>query len=284
MKGLLFSISFLLVSLFAAPGAQADVATVVAGEDGTHIERGPDQIAPVTGTMLQQGDLVRCLGRTNMKAFMGRYLLLFGPMSETTLESGAPQPQVKLDRGTLRVVTEPGSAPQPFVVRTPASRITIERGHVLVRFNPASEFTEVVVIEGAAAAANLEGVDGSVTLSSMESTLLSPDSPPTRPQPLREADVARYLQGADLTAAPVEGGRLQHMIDPVMARLNQAYAQTRAQYARPSLPWQAPFRTLDTHRPATSARPVDDPGVTAAPGDSNLTIRWSFDRQPRHAQ
>jgi hypothetical protein len=271
------------IILSAAPAFAAPAGSVVAAEDLCQINRGQDQLRPVPGLVLQEGDIVKCIGRTKVKAILGRVLVQFGPLSETKVISASPV-GLELTKGALRAMSEPG-ATVPFSIRTRRSLVETTSGDVYIRYNASSEFTEVVAVEGTAQAQNIgPGSSGNVTLKPMETSLLSPESPPTQASPLSERELRGYTRDTDLAIAPLQGGDLFSAIGPTVERIDDAYGDARRQFARPSLPANAPYRTLDSRRQAFTLPQFDQPGRDTAAGGATLEFKYSFDQPREKAQ
>ena len=260
------------VALAAASSAYASPAgTVVTGEDLCQINRGQDQLKMLPGTELQDDDVIKCIGRTKAKAFVGDSLVLFGPLSETKIMSSNPA-QLQLTKGAVRVMTR-----SEATVITPKATVAVKAADAFVRYNAASEFSEIVAIEGSVTGTNTgAGAAGRVTLNPMESSLLSPESAPSAPTPLNETDLRTYTRETDLAEAPLPGGDIMRGIEPTLARIAAAYDDARRQFARPSLPENAPFRALDTRRESFGAPQLDAPSRDSAPAGASLNLKYDF--------
>ncbi len=276
---LLSAASLLLAS--AAPATANPIGTIVSGRAGVLINRGQDQVPPNPGVRLEAGDVVKCLGRTTLKAFVGDALVVFGPLSVTRIVSAAPL-TLELEKGSLRVMTDPAKAAVPFRIQTAASMAgTDTRADIYMRYNASSEFTEIALIDGTAGAANRKGMQASVDLKARESTLLSPDSPPTQPSLMTAQDIGAYTRDLDSVDAPYPNGDVYAALEPIVKRVSASYEQLRRSFARPSLPANAPFRTYDTQRPFQTTLGFDQPGFSVAPGDADVTLQWRLEREPR---
>jgi hypothetical protein len=262
----------LILALLGASLSQAAAGTLIAGDEGTLISRGQDQLPPAPGTALQVGDVIKCLGRTSLKAFLGDALVLFGPLSETRIVSLSPL-ALHLEKGALRVLTEPGKAGAAVRVTTVASEVSLPTGDVFIRYNAASEFTEVLVIKGEATASNRKGVSSSIRLTALQNSLLSPDSPPSYPAQLQPREVQSFTRDTELARVPSPGDRYAEL-DLILKRMDRMYLETRRDIARPSLPANAPFRTLDAYRYSQSNTAFDQPGLSTSPGDASLRLDW----------
>ncbi len=271
-RTLLVTATLLLTTALSSPAGAENV--VVAGEDGTFINRGADQVPVQPGVELRRGDVIKALGRTNLKAILGDTVVVFGPLSETAIAETNPL-TLELKKGVLRFMSKPGSR-SPVTLRTQVSQVVSTGGDVLIRYNSASQFTEVVTLGGNATAENRMGATGTAKLEGEQSTLLSPDSPPTTPSNLAEKDVAVYRASAALNVAPAQAGMPFAGADRVAERMERNYSVVRQQIARPTLPENAPYRTLDSHRKMQTTRGFDRPGLTTAPGDASLDVRWNF--------
>jgi hypothetical protein len=263
-----------LFALAAASAAHAAPAGhVVAGEDLCQVNRGQDQLKMRPGVELAEGDVIKCIGRTRAKAFVGDTLVLFGPLSETKIAAAQPV-QLELAKGAVRVMTRASGAAS---VKTPKALVALKSADAFVRYNAASEFSEVVAIEGSVAAENIGmGAVGNVALNPMESSLLSPESAPSSPTPLSEGDLRTYTRETEYAEAPLPGGDLMRGIEPTLARIDQAYDEARRKFARPSLPQNAPFRALDSRRQAFVAPQFDQPARESAPAGATLDVKYSF--------
>lgn len=263
-----------LAFLAAATAAHAETAgRVVAGEDLCQLNRGQDQLKMLPGVEILAGDVVKCIGRTRAKAFIGDALVLFGPLSETRITSGSPV-QIELAKGAVRVMTKPSAE---ALIKTPRAAIALKSADVFVRYNASSEFSEVVAIEGAVKAENTgTGAVGSIALNPMESSLLSPESAPSSASPLSEGDLRTYTRETELAEAPLPGGDLMRGIEPSLERIGTAYDDARRRFARPSLPENAPFRALDMRRQAFGAPQIESPARESAPAGASLDINFKF--------
>lgn len=263
----------------AMPNVVQASAVIVAGEDGTRVERGEAQLPPIAGTPLQTGDVIRCLGRSNFKAIIGDTLLLFGPLTEARIVSLSPL-QIALERGVVRFVTAPDRQGS-VTVQTEASRMTSSNGNILIRYNATSQFTELVALDGSVTGENRIGSTGTITLEANQSSLLSPESRPTAAAPVSARDRVMYERVTTLNVAPVPGADPFATLGTVLDRLDRDYANVRGELGRASLPLHAPYRTLDTHRTSQSTRIIDRSSSSAAPGGAGLDINWTFDGGPR---
>lgn len=268
-----FAVSVLFLALVPAATAQAAAGRIIAAEEGCQINRGQDQLQSVPGTEIETGDVIKCLGRTHAKAFFGKALVLFGPLSETRIAGTAPL-TLELVKGSLRVMTEPGQR-YPFTIKTAKSATTSQQGDVAVRYNASSEFSEVLVVDGSATAMNTIGATGSVELKARESSLLTPESSPTQPTTLQPNEMRDYTKDTEFSAAPLPNGDIYRAIEPTMQRMDAAYAEARRRLARPSLPENAPFRSLDSRREAAAVPQFDQPGRDAAPGGATIELQWT---------
>lgn len=253
----------------------APAGTVVAGEELCQINRGQDQLPMLPGAAINEGDVIKCIGKTKAKAFFGDVLVLFGPLSETQISAAAPL-TVTLNKGAIRAMSAPGSSAR-FTLRSPKAAVAVAGADVFVRYNAASEFTEVVTVEGRAHAENTGfGAAGAVDLNPLESSLLSPESAPSQPAPVAPEDVRTYTRDTELSAAPVAGGDVFRGLEATMARIDAAYNETRRSFAQPSLPEGGPFRSLDSRRQAFAVPQFDQPGLEMAPGGAALKLDYDF--------
>lgn len=272
MRRLLLTLAAVLA---AAPAYAAPAGTIVAGEDLCQLNRGQDQLKLAPGTAVQEGDLVKCIGKTKAKAFFGDVLVLFGPLSETQIVSARPL-VLQLNKGALRAMSAPGSGAR-FTVRTPKTAVSGAGADAFVRYNAASEFTEVLAVEGRLHAENTGvGAAGAVDLNPLETSLLSPESAPTQPSPIGAGDVRGYTRDTDLAMAPLPGGDVFRGLEATTDRIEAAYNEARRTFAEPSLPAGAPFRSLDARRQAFAAPQFDQPGLEVAPGGAAVTIDYDF--------
>lgn len=269
------------IGLLSAPLATwaAPVGRVVLGEEPTQVNRGQDQLRPVPGLVLQEGDVLKSLGRASLKAFVGGVLVIAGPLAEVRIASMNPL-VFELVKGGARIVTEPGK-PRAFIVRTPKAQIDIAQGDIFARYNVSSEFTELVVIAGSARAANLGDVTGAVEVRERESTVLIPESAPSQPGRLSEAEIRDLTRDLESAVAPLPKGDIYEAMGPTIERMSGAFAEIRRRLARPSLPENAPFRTFDTRRVLPTAEAVERGAMLSAPADAGVNVKWEFERAPR---
>lgn len=270
-------VATLIFGLGLGPAAAqaAPAGTVVVGEALCQINRGQDQLPMLPGAVINAGDVVKCIGKTKAKAFFGDVLVLFGPLSETQIATGSPL-AVTLMKGAIRAMSAPGANAR-MTLRTPKAAVTAAGADVFLRYNAASEFTEVLTIEGRARAENTGvGAAGAVDLNPLENTLLSPESAPSQPAPVAPEEVRTYTRDTDLSIAPTAKGDVFTGLEATMARIDAAYAEARRAFAQPSLPSGAPFRSLDSRRQAFAVPQFDQPGLETAPGGAALSIDYDF--------
>lgn len=263
------------LGLGSAAAAHAAAGTVVVGEDLCQINRGQDQLPMKPGADINEGDVIKCIGKTKAKAFFGDVLVLFGPLSETQVAAASPA-TLTLVKGSLRAMSAPGSNAR-LVLRTPKAAVTASGADVFLRYNAASEFTEVLTVEGRAHAENTgAGAAGSVDLNPLENTLLSPESPPSQPSPVAPEEVRTFTRDTELSATPPAKGDVFNGLEATMARIDDAYTETRRSFAQPSLPMGGPFRSLDSRRQAFVTPQLDQPGLEAAPGGASISLDYDF--------
>lgn len=258
-----------------AAAAHAAAGTVVVGEELCQINRGQDQLRMLPGTAINEGDVIKCIGKTKAKAFFGDVLVLFGPLSETQVAAASPV-ALTLVKGSLRAMSAPGSSAR-IALRTPKAAVTAAGADVFLRYNAASEFTEVLTVEGRARAENTGvGAAGAVELNPLETALLSPESAPSQPSPVAPEDVRTYTRDTELSATPPAKGDPFNGLEATLARIDAAYNETRRSFAQPSLPAGGPFRSLDSRRQAFVAPQFDQPGLDAAPGGASISLDYDF--------
>lgn len=263
------------LGLGSAAAAHAAAGTVVVGEELCQINRGQDQLPMLPGAAINEGDVVKCIGKTKAKAFFGDVLVLFGPLSETQIATANPL-ALTLVKGSIRAMSAPGTNAR-LALRTPKAAISAAGADVFMRYNAASEFTEVLAVEGRARAENTGfGAAGSVDLNPLESSLLSPESAPSQPSPVAPEEVRTYTRDTDLSAAPTAKGDVFNGLEATMARIDAAYNETRRSFAQPSLPIGAPLRSLDSRRQAFVVPQFDQPGIDTAPGGAALSLDYDF--------
>ncbi len=275
----IYRYALIAVAVFAmALPAEAQQAKgeAVMGGDLCKINRGEDQLRMSAGTPIQVGDIIKCIGRETAKAFLDGTLVQFGPLSETTIEEGAPL-TLTIAKGSVRATSQPGK-PGAFILQSKKSRLTSQGGDAVVRYNAASEFTEVLNLEGRATVENVGyGASGSVQLDSMESTLLTPESAPTQPSPVAPRETGAYTRALQLESPPLPNGDLLLEIKPILDEMAGVYDDVRREIARPSLPQNAPFRLFDSRRQAYALPFFDVPGREAAEAGADIQVEYSIE-------
>jgi hypothetical protein len=92
---------------------------------------------------------------------------------------------------------------------------------------------------------------------------------------LQPNELRDYTKDTEYSGAPLPKGDMYRAIEPTLVRLDSAYAEARRRLARPSLPENAPFRSLDSRREALAAPQFDQPGRDGASGNATLEFNWT---------
>lgn len=233
-----------LILALPAPLVADSLVLYVTGQG--QLIRGMQDMGPPAGLAFQADDSLRVPLGGQAKAILadGTVVQLWEDAelrlvrADTGRAAGPRSVELELVRGNARVIAGSLPARATVWIRTPSARVEFGRGaDAVIRHNQAGDFSEVVAVRGPVVVDHLfEDFPGTATLDTQQTSIVTLESPPSRPVFVDRAAFASLRTELAWTA-PTPVPQWRERLDSSLERLGAStYSRLRREAAKPLQP------------------------------------------------